>query len=413
VIARETVEETTAEVTKLGGQSRSQWRWGTVIVVLVAVLFGLSYFVRAKEPILELVSPSKMLDKAKFAFPGDTTFADRVVNHSAFAVILHHNEFARDNANALESVRSWAADKFHQDPRFLHPVIMPKPVASSTFLNASAYNTLAVPYYVSSQMIGTFLSNRIDGYCQTQSFKAFAEDYYELLGKDGEAATLLAHYQSERAKAAINPLLALIYFLVAFLASPVLMRPFQKIALAWRAPFGPDGASAAAAFSYALSGVAVFYFSQAVLAESTAAQSILAGIACSALALYTLLPVQIIVDAAEVLTLRHTLSNRRILVCAWVVVSLFCIQFLTWLKQGVLTDPDPLTLLICGFTGDFIHEPVSVKHFLATTIGIVWTASFAVMLRTLAHRGTDSTKEIQKKLAEINLSGKSPANSVK
>jgi hypothetical protein len=181
----------------------------------------------------------------------------------------------------------------------------------------------------------------------------------------------------------------------------------------WRAPFGPEGASAAAAFTYALICLSIFYFSQAVLVESTAAQSILAGIACGALAIYMLLPVQIIVDAQEVLTLRHTLSNRRISVCAWVVTSLFCIQFLTWLKQGVLTDPDPLTLLICGFGGDFIHEPVAIKHFLATTIAVLWSASFALMLRILAHRGTDSTKEIQKKLAALNLPSAGSVNSVK
>ena len=115
---------------------------------------------------------------------------------------------------------------------------------------------------------------------------------------------------------------------------------------------------------------------------------------------------QIIVDATEVLTLRHTLSSRRILVFAWVIVSLLCIQFLTWLKQGVLTDPDPLTLLICSFSGDFIHEPLAVKHFLATFIGLAWSGSFAFMLRTLARRGTESTKEVQKKLAALNLPGR-------
>ncbi|MBU6452870.1 MAG: hypothetical protein KGS72_13875 [Cyanobacteria bacterium REEB67] len=389
------------------------WRLGTVIVALVALLFGLSYFGRVKEPILELVQPAKMLDKAKFAFPGDTSFGDRVVNRSAFAVILHHSEYSAANANALESVRSWAANQFHQDPRFLHPVILPKPVASSTFLNASAYNLLAVPYYLSSQVLGGFLSARIETYCQSQSFKAFADDYYELLGKDGEAATLLARYQSDRGKAAINPLLSLVYFIVAFLSAPVWTRPLRRVATLWRAPFGPDGASAAAAFSYALICLATFYFSQAVLVESTAAQSILAGITCGALAIYMLLPVQVIVDAQEVLTLRHTLTNKRIMVCAWVVASLFCIQFLTWLKQGVLTDPDPLTLLICGFIGDFIHEPVAVKHFLATAIAVLWSATFALMLRTLAHRGTDSTKEIQKKLAALNLPSSDTANSVK
>jgi hypothetical protein len=381
------------------------WRWGTLIVVLVAVLFGLSYFGRAKEPILELVTPAKMLPGAKFAFPGDTAFGEKVVNHSAFAVILHHSEYSGENANALESVRSWAANEFHQDPRFLHPVILPRPVASSTFLNATASNILAVPYFLSTQAIGGFLSARIDNYCQSESFKAFATDYYELLGKDGEAATLLAHYQSERGKSAINPLLSLVYFFLALISAPVCMRPLKKLALRWREPFGSGGASAATAFTYFLSCLATFYFAQAVLAESTAAQSILAGITCSALAIYALFPVQILIDATEVLTLRHTLSNRRVLVFAWVVVSLFCIQFLTWLKQGMLTDPDPLTLLICGFRGDFIHEPVAVKHFLATAIGLAWSVSFAFMLRTLARRGSESTKEVQKKLAALNLPG--------
>jgi len=379
------------------------WRWGTLIVVLVACLFGLSYFGRAKEPILELVTPAQMLPTAKFAFPGDTSFGERVVNRSLFAVILHRSEYSGDNANALESVRSWAANEFQQNPRFLHPVILPKPVASSTFLNASAYNVLAVPYYLSTQAVAGFLSTSIDNYCQSGSFQAFADDYYELLGKDGEAATLLARYQSERGKSAINPLLSLLYFLFAFALAPLTMRPFKKLALHWRAPFGGDGATAAARFAYFLTCLASFYFAQAVLAESTAAQSILAGITCSALALYVLFPVQIFADTQEVLTLRHTMSSRRIMVFAWVVVSLLCIQFLTWLKQGVLTDPDPLTLLICSFSGDFIHEPMAVKHFLATAIGIAWSCSFAFMLRILARRGSESTKEVQKKLEALNL----------
>jgi hypothetical protein len=382
------------------------WRWGTLIVVLVAILFGLSYFGRAREPILELVSPAKMLPGAKFGFPGSTAFGERVVNQSAFAVILHHSEYSGENANALESVRSWAANEFHQDPRFLHPVILPKPVASSTFLNASAYNILAVPYYVSTQAIGAFLAARIDSYCQTESFKAFATDYYELLGKDGEAATLLAHYQSERGKAAINPLLSLIYFFLAFVGAPLFTRPLKQLALRWREPFGSEGASAATAFAYFLGCLATFYFAQAVLEDSTGAQSILAGITCGALALYALFPVQIFVDATEVLTLRHTLSTRRVMVFAWVVASLLCIQFLTWLKQGVLTDPDPLSLLISSFRGDFIHEPMAVKHFLATAIGLTWSASFAFMLRILARRGSESTKEVQKKLAALNLPGR-------
>jgi len=385
--------------------ARNNWRWGTLIVVLVAVLFGLSYFGRVKEPILELVSPAQMLPGYKFAYPADTSFSERVVNHSSFGLILHHSEYSSDNANALESLRSWAASSFHQDPRFLHPIILSKPVASSTFLNATAYNALAVPYYLSTQAIGAFLSQRVDAFTKTGSFKAFATDYYDLLGQDGESATLLARYQSDRAKSAINPFLALVYFLVTMAAFPVVGKGLKRLALRWREPFGTGGATAASAVSYSLICLATFYFSQAVLEDSTAAQSIFAGIACSALAIYTLFPVQISIDRVEVLTLRHTLSNRRILVFAWVILSLFCIQFLSWLKQGVLTDPDPLTLLICGFKGDFIHEPLAVKHFLATTIGLVWSASFAFMLRTLARRGSESTKEVQKKLAALNLPG--------
>jgi hypothetical protein len=379
------------------------WRWGTLIVVLVAFLFGLSYFGRTREPILELVTPAEILPTAKFAFPGDTSFGERVVNRSLFAVILHRSEYSGDNANALESVRSWAANEFQLNPRFLHPVILPKPVASSTFLNATAYNILAVPYYASTQVIAGFLSSRITSYCESDSFQAFADDYYELLGKDGEAATLLARYQSERGKSAINPFLSLVYFFLALALAPITMRPFKRLALRWREPFGGEGSTAAACFAYFLTCVSSFYFAQAVLAESTAAQSILAGITCGALALYTLFPVHVSADAEEVLMLRHTMSSRRVMVFAWVVVSLLCIQFLTWLKQGVLTEPDPLTLLICSFSGDFIHEPLAVKHFLATSIGLAWSCSFAFMLRILARRGSESTKEVQKKLAALNL----------
>lgn len=65
-------------------------RFSTIFVALAALVFSLAYFVKAKEPILQIVSPSRIMSSAT-ALPNstDSKFAEMVMNSSSYAVFLH------------------------------------------------------------------------------------------------------------------------------------------------------------------------------------------------------------------------------------------------------------------------------------------------------------------------------------
>jgi hypothetical protein len=73
---------------------------------------------------------------------------------------------------------------------------------------------------------------------------------------------------------------------------------------------------------------------------------------------------------------------------------------LNWLKQGSVVSPDPLTLIIASFAGDFIHEPTQTKRTLATMLSIVWAIGFASVLKVMIRRDGVSSREVAKRLAE-------------
>src|SRR5262249_16210683 len=61
-----------------------------------------------------------------------------------------------------------------------------------------------------------------------------------------------------------------------------------------------------------------------------------------------------------------------IALAVWLTVSLFAIQLLTWVRTGLPNGSDPVTLLLCSATGNFVHEPVSGKHLISEIVGVVW-----------------------------------------
>jgi hypothetical protein len=383
-------------------------RFSTIFVALAALVFSLAYFVKAKEPILQIVSPSRIMSSAT-ALPNstDSKFAEMVMNSSSYAVFLCRSEYSSGNANSLEALRGWAAQQFHNDPRFLHPVILPKATASSTFINSTAYCLFAAPYYYASKAAASLISSRVDSYCDSESFRVFKNDFAGLFGSNTEAATLLARYQSDRARTAINPLLSVLFWLVIVVLSPALTGPFKRAASFWRAPFmssdhsARKSATAAAYFAYFVSFLGLYYSAQAIIVESTAGASAIAAIVCGASALYVLFPIKIFVDNDEVLMLRSTISVRSVLISAWLFLSVLSIQMLTWIKQGVLTEPDPISLLISAVTGDFIHDPLTAKRWISTAIALIWSVSFVFILKILSRRDSESSREVTKKLAGL------------
>lgn len=372
----------------------------TVLLIVVCAIVGLAMVVKPHEPIKTLSDPAKLLE-SPVGVIGDSSFAEKVVNGVSLGVVLHHSEYSAEHANALEALRTWAARQFHSDPRFLHPVIIAEPVANSTVLNSSAYSVFAAPYYAVSGMLSDFLSGRIAQYDKSASFTTFARDYFDYFGREPEAATLLARYQSDRAKAAVNPLMALLFLVLSLVAARAFVpRLFDK-ANWWRYPVNPEGAFAASCLAYGLFAYGSFYFAQSVVVEAVAGQSIAAGVLCLLSGLYVLFPVALFIDGEQVLILRSGLSMSRVLCGAWIFASLVVVQLLTWLKQGVLTSPDPLTLLICGFSGDFLHEPTVAKRYMAMTVAVLWSLASTLVLRKLTAPAGVSTREVAKKLEKL------------
>lgn len=376
-------------------------RFSSLVVVTVALLFALAYFVKPKEAVTQIVSPAKMMPQQAIGFPADASFAEHVMNSSSVAIVSHRNEYSNGNANSLEALRSWAAQEFHNDPRFLHPVILPKARASSTFVNATAFSLIGWPYFALSETITSALGERIEKYCSSEAFSVFKNDYVGVFGENAESATLLARYQADRARSAVHPVLALLYSLVILLFAPLAVRPLKTAAQRWRLPFAPEerAAGSAAVFAYFSLAVSLYYVLQAVLVESTTASAVVAAIIAGGTGAYVLFPLQVFVDSKEVLVLRSTISRRAVYIFGWMLFSVLSIQMLTWIKQGVLTEPDPISLLISSFTGDFIHDPLSAKRLVASAIAIAWFASFGFILTIMKKQNSESSREIVRKLA--------------
>lgn len=375
-------------------------RLSSLMVALVAIVCACSYIFKPRETMRQLVAPEKMIPHTRLEFPKDTSFADSVMKSSSWGVVLLHSEYSNGNANALEAVRSWAAEQFHRDPRFLHPVVLPKASNNSTFLNASAYSLFAAPYFALSDIASTWMGGQIEKASAGPQFAAFRDDYVGLFGSGSEAATLLARYQADRARSAVNPVLSACYLLIAGLLMPLGSRRLRALAARWR--IGQDGYEAAAVFAYFVFALALGYFAQAVIVESTAAWSLTAALVSLICGLFVLFPIRVFVDTQEVLLLRSNMDDREIKIFGWLFMSVLMVQALTWLKQGQLTEPDPITLIISALTGDFIHEHLVVKRALASGLAVLWSLSFAYILSLLSRRGTDSSKEVAKKLAALS-----------
>ncbi|HMW91774.1 MAG TPA: hypothetical protein PLC15_18510 [Candidatus Obscuribacter sp.] len=373
----------------------------TIIVLAAAMLVVSAIFIKPREKVATLVNADKLMAGASTSGVWDTRFADKVMKTVFFALVLTSDEYTQQNAEALEALRSWAAREFHRDPRFLHPVILPAPVANSTFVNSSVYSLLASPYYGLRSLSGDFLSWRMEQFSQSRAFHTFTKNCFEFFGEEPEAAAMLARYQSDRAFAAIDSMLAFCYFLLALLISRIPVRFLKEKAAYWRAPLGQlESAGIAAELAYGTFVVAGFYFLQSVIQEALAGQSLLACLLSIGLGLYVLFPVKIFADRETVFCLRSSLTVRTVAACAFLFLSLLVVQLLNWLKQGSLTAPDPLTLIISGLTGDFIHEPSQSKKTLALVISSLWALALAFTLKTVTRRAGVSSAEVAKRLSE-------------
>lgn len=338
-----------------------------VLILTAASL--LSYFIKPHSHLGELVTPEQELPGFAAVYPGgDDGLAKRVTNSYSLAFVLIQSPYTSTNLRALENIRSWAQNRFEGSPNFLHPVsVKDEQEPNDTLIGALGYNLFAnIKYYLESQ-VGSFLRTRIADYHNDPAYESFTDSYFEIYGRDAEAATLLARYQSDKAKGSISVVLWTITWAIS-LAFAILYVTFcsrkdrferirHTLILIWGL-------------------VAIGYCFTAWMTNSITAliSAILAG--CSTF--YFFRPFVLLTRQDSSLKVYFIqLSSRWVALCVWATYSLLAIAVLTWIRSASAEGGDPVTLLLSALSGNFISDPEEGKHVIARIIGAIW-ALFSV-----------------------------------
>ena len=337
----------------------------------------------------QIIDPNKEVDSFIYPVGEDPKFGDRVID-STWAMVLNHSEYSAGNASGLEALRNWAKHQFTQDRQFLKPVVLPQSHARSTMTGALFSSLFNFQYQFLESTARAYLSYRIAEFHKSSAFQSFRVDFYDLFGVNQESIKLISSYQETRARQSIS---VLINFAVGLLFTIIILFNY----LLDRRRMSPGAARRALAFaSITLSG---FYLINGCVTNNVEA---LAG---SLLALltgsYLLFPVQVKRDDNKNLKwFRIELSTRVMVVLFWITISLVFIQLINWIKGGILTDPDPLTLLIGALTGNFIHDPLTIKRTITEVIGISWL-SLTVLTVYFYRSEAGRSQEIETELRNL------------
>ena len=338
-------------------------RFVTLAVATVIAAATLAFFVKPKAPLLDLVSPKQELSTYEAQYPGDTRLADRVIKSYALAMVLVHSPYTHPNVTALENVRSWARDNFHKQPDFLHPSSLPVThEPNNTVFGAVGYNLFANFKFFLEEQIGELLRLQIAVFHNTSSYETFNISFFDTFGRDGDTATLLARYQSDRAKLAVDAVLWSLLWVGACISFAwTLLRPsktprFDRLRLVL------------GNFWLLLGGQ---YFIVSWVCNEVS--SLISSFVAVAVGLYFLRPVALLSHAESPRRItRILLSNKWVAMGAWCTLTFVSIQLLTWIRGGVPDSPDPVTLILSSLSGDFIHDPVNAKRTITSAIGILW-----------------------------------------
>jgi hypothetical protein len=338
-----------------------------IAIVMGAIIAGsvLSFYVRPKPPSDEFVTPQQELPGFQARYPGDTSLANRVANSYQLAFILVQSPYICKNVTALAALREWARDQFQSHPDFLHPVsLRPADRNHDTVFGALGYNLFAAGRYWLEEAVGQLLKVQIAHFHETSAFQSFNTAYFDFCGKDSDAATLLARYESERAKSAVDVILwTLVWFAGLVAAAFTLIKESNKDF------FGQLQRVTAGAWGL----LAISYFSQAWLTGS--ATPLISAIVSAGLAAYLTRPMLLVSHRDERQRLmRVHLAPCWIAIAAWFTYTCLAVQLLTWMRTGLLMSPDPVSLLLCSITGNFVHEPVHGKRIISTAIAGIWLA---------------------------------------
>ncbi len=365
-------------------------RLGFICVFLVLTGFVLSFF--GKPTVIapvSIVDPSKELNAAEFKGFTDSTFGDKVVN-STWAMVLVHSEFSNANASGLESLRNWAKQKFTLDRQFLSPIVLPSSRASSTVLSSLTNSLFGLPIKLADLVTSSFLKWRIEQFHKSNAYQSFRVDFYELFGANQESVKLLFRYQEERAKESLSVVQSFFFWLVT--VTVIGANYFRMLS-----KNEPSGLRQSLACFWA--ALATFYLLNACISNSV---EVLAGSCLSSIiAIYLAFPIAIERNELGSLTwMKYELSARAQVILLWLTLSLCGIQVINWIKGGILTNPDSITLLVGAFTGNFVHDPIGIKRGIVEAVGMLWLL-LTVWTIYFYKSSTDRSQEIETKLKSL------------
>lgn len=344
---------------------RNRKRIVNFVVIALLTASILSFFVKPKAPNAQLVTPAQELEGFEAGLPGDTSLAQKVASSYSIAFIQMKSPYTSKNVEALEHVRSWAQNRFQASPDFLHPVSIKQEIEpNDTILGAFGYNLFATLRYAMESVVGAGLQSRIASFHDEPAYRSFADSFFELYGENSEAATLLARYQSDRAKGAIDIILWTVAWGLSLLGSLAAMtfsprrKRFETIRLCLVLAWGL---------------IAVSYGTAAWMTNSIPA--CISGALATFAACYFAKPFILLTRQDSSLKVYFvTLSSRWIALSVWATYSLAAITMLTWIRSASPENNDPITLLLSSLSGDFLTDPEDGKRLVARVIGIVWVA---------------------------------------
>jgi len=331
------------------------------VIALTVASFLTAYFVKPHAPTQDIVS---------FDYDGKAPvfeampLANRIAKSYNLALILTHSPFTPSNATALEALRNWAGKKFAHDPNFLHPASLEDdPESNQSIIESYTHSLAASVRFALEDMIANFLSWRIQDFQNSDSYNSFLVDYYGLFGNDTQAQELLAKYESARARDAIDPILIAIVW-AFLLGCTVFYLVRRNLPLSQRVQIVLSSVWLTLAFYYTISAWV-----------QNQVSILVSAIVCGAIGLFLRKPLRAMYDETRGLTFQLVnLSSPVIMLIAWISVSLLFIRIISWIKTGSLVHPDPITLILSGFRGDFLHDPVHLKRNIDRIVGLLWLA---------------------------------------
>lgn len=362
---------------------------GALVVVIFASFW--SYFCKYSPDLTPTVDPTYETHAPELQTVPNPKFAEGILN-SNIAMVLVHSDFSDKNAVALDALRTWAKEKFSQDIQYLHPVSWTVDESQNTIFSAFVANLVGPVRGLMETGIKQFLRWRVDEFHGTDAYQSFRLDYYNLFGVDPEAATLLVRYQEERAKLATEVITGFL-FILSSLAVCISYYVFSK---QWMS-------RGRLALSYGWFSLSFMYtvcawYANEVSFMVSAAVSLFAG-------LYLRYPISLSFDEAGYLDIRSIEISRKVIAAvAWISFTFVGIQVLTWVKSGSLMDPDPITLLVCSATGNFLHDPSNIKKTISHVVGVLWVFLSLSTLYVLK-QGAPATRDLEKELESLKNTG--------